>query len=142
MCIVYFVVKHYTASVFFAMQVTHQTAPPVVPGVECGSFAHHALMSAGGPDLFRHGAVSATTVVAPNDAPRNPVNGAVFPALVTRAPGEPFVIDLRTGNRCSVCLLMTSVIAMAVCAVFAVAFLFYRVAKLEGRVRVLDVARG
>jgi hypothetical protein len=124
------------------MQVTHHTAPPVVSGVECGSFAHHALMSAGSPDLFHHGTVSATTVVAPNDAPRRAVNGAVFPAVVTRAPGEPFVIDLRPGNRCSVCLLMTSVVAMAVCAVFAVAFLFYRVAKLEERVRVLDAAMG
>jgi hypothetical protein len=84
--------------------------------------------------------VSATTMVAPNNATRNPVDGAVLPTLVARAPGEPYYIDLRPGKRCFKCLFITSVIVIACCAVFASAFVYYRLDQLEQRVRVLEAA--
>ena len=84
--------------------------------------------------------VSATTMTAPNDAPRNPVNGAVFPTLVARAPGERYYVDMRPGKRCFKCLFLTSLMAVAGCAIFASTFVLYRVEQLEQRVRVLEAS--
>jgi hypothetical protein len=188
----------------------YRSEPPVVSGVECGSFYDHALISANSyPDLLQGEepsrlpplqlrasssnksfrtlgltepcapqptspdrrttveddddpalttdapapcsparvptgeslvTVSATTTAAPNNVTRNPVDGAVYPTLVARAPGEPYIVDLRPGKRCFKCLFTTSIVVIAGCAVFASAFVYYRVDQLEQRIRVLEAA--
>lgn len=137
---------------------------PVFPGVEC--VASRALPSSHSyPDLpfselrqsrpestarvsrtlgvddppMGHSVVSVPAVTI--STRRTPMGAApIFAASVRRAPGEPYVVNLRPGKKCLKCIFAGSVVVIAACAVITSLYFYYRLEGFERRVTRLELA--